>query len=324
LAALGLAPLLLRAGQLLDHIEVRVNSESQRIELRFPALAITQALLEETLLQVLRKEEVDLRAPLEVTAVLQSEKYVEVKAVRREQLKAASSVAEERWEFSESSAIQARFVIGTDGRNSRVRQALGIRTATDPMERYAMFEFPSDHPIEPTLVISAETNHFMTPLAGGRARCSFQIAPEAPWTADLTLLETLLRERAPQQRIPHEVDWSNIVDFEPAIAETFGRRRVWLAGDSAHTTSPLGVQSMNRGIAEAYQLVEAIAAVDSGKSQLGELALVSHAQREDWLRTLASDLQVASLLRAPRWSPGQLRQLMSALPRLRTRSYGSA
>lgn len=314
LSELGLAPLLLRSGQLLEHVELRVNSESQRIKLPLPAVALTQALFEETLLQVLRKEEVDLRAPLEVTAVLQTDQYVDVKAARREQLKAAASAGEERWEFSESSAIQAKFVIGADGRHSRVRQSLGIGMATGPMDRYAMFEFPSDHPPEPTLVISTEFNHCITPLAGRRARCSFQLAPEAPWMADLTFLGTLLQERAPQQELPHELDWSDIVDFEPTLAETFGRRRVWLAGDSVHSASPLGVQSMNRGISEAYQLVEAMAAVDSGTSALGEIALVSRAQREDWQRSLASDVDMELLPHAPRWPRGQLGEIMSALP----------
>src|SRR5204862_222866 len=81
---------------------------------------------------VLRKEEGDLRATCEVTAVLQAEHYVEVKAVRREQLKASSSPKEECWELTDSSVIRAKFVIGADGRGSHVRQSLGIRTTASP------------------------------------------------------------------------------------------------------------------------------------------------------------------------------------------------
>jgi len=70
LAELGLALLLLRVGRLIDDLELRVDSNIRRLKLPFPALSITQALFEGTRLQVLRKEEVDLRVTCEVTAVL--------------------------------------------------------------------------------------------------------------------------------------------------------------------------------------------------------------------------------------------------------------
>src|SRR3954471_24994724 len=53
LAELGLSPLLLRAGQLIDELKVRVNRGTKRLKLPFPALAIPQSLFEETLLKVL-------------------------------------------------------------------------------------------------------------------------------------------------------------------------------------------------------------------------------------------------------------------------------
>src|SRR6478735_12711237 len=145
LAELGLSPLLVRGGQLLDELTVRVNSGTQRLKLPFPALAITQSLFEETLLKVLRKEEIELRATCEVTAITPSEERVEVRVARREQLKASNSAAEEQWELTDSSSILAQFVIGADGQASHVRQALGILTASKPIERYAMFEFQSNH-----------------------------------------------------------------------------------------------------------------------------------------------------------------------------------
>jgi len=314
LAELGLAPLLLRVGRLIDELELRVDSNIRRLKLPFPALSITQALFEETLLQVLRKEEVDLRATCEVTAVLQTEQYVDLEAVRREQLKAASSPQEECWELTDSSRFRANFVIGADGRTSHVRQSLGLRSSANARERYAMFEFPTDHPPQTTLVIEGELSHLMTTLVDRRARCSFQLAREAQPTADLAFLASLLRERAPQQEPPAELHWSGIVDFEPTIAEAFGRGRVWLAGDAAHTASPLGVQSMNRGLSEAHQLVEAMAAVETGTNPLATLELIGSAQRQNWLETFGSGPHFDLLPHAPDWLSGHLGQLVSALP----------
>jgi len=313
LAELGLAPLMLRSGQLIEQLQLRVNSEALVLNLPFPAVAITQAVLEEALLQVMRKEEIDLRAPCEVTALTQLEQHVEVRVARREQVTGIVPHGE-RWEVADSSAIHARFVIGADGRASHVRQSLGIRAGTNAIERYAMFEFPSDHPPDPELVISGQLSHFITPLVGQRARGSFELDSAATATADLSLLAALLGERAPQQAAPRELHWSGIVDFEPAIAEAFGRGRVWLAGDAAHTASPLGVTSMNRGLSEAWQLVEAMAAVSAGKHQLAVLEQLGSAQRWDWLRTLASDAHFELLPHAPGWLSGPAQRVVSALP----------
>lgn len=313
LAELGLAPLLLRSGQVIEQIELRVSAHTRLLKLPFPAVIITQSVFEEALLQVLRKEEIDLRAPCEVIAVEQREQHVEVRVARREQVE-ATTLRGQHWELADSTLVHTQFVIGADGRNSHVMRSLGIRSAPSAAERYAMFEVPSDHPPQPTLVISGEHSHFMSPLIGRRARYSFQLDPTAQASANLQLLTTLVREHAPQQEAPSELYWSATVDFVPAIAEAFGKNRVWLAGDAAHTASPLGVQSMNRGLVEAWQLVEAMAAVSAGKLQLDALELLGDAQRRDWLATLASDRNFELPPRAPGWLSDHARQVVSALP----------
>jgi 2-polyprenyl-6-methoxyphenol hydroxylase-like FAD-dependent oxidoreductase len=291
-----------------------VNWGTQRLKLPFPALAIPQSLLEETLLKVLRKEEVDVRATCEVTALTQSEEQVLVQVARREQIKTSNSSAEEQWDLTDSSSIQADFVIGADGRASRVRQALGIRTVSNPTERYAMFEFQSNHSPEPELAIANELRHLITPLTGERVRYSFELARGDNWLSDVELLTRLLGERAPQHEVPSELHWSRVVDFEPALAERFGRGRVWLAGDAAHTASPLGVQSMNRGISEAWQLTEKIAGVVAGRQSATTLESLGNAQRQDWLRTLTSGADFELLPEAADWLSAHVQQVVSALP----------
>jgi 2-polyprenyl-6-methoxyphenol hydroxylase-like FAD-dependent oxidoreductase len=312
LADLGLAPLLLRAGQLLDQVELSVDSGRQLLNLPFPALSVTQAVFEEALLQVLHKEEIDLRATCEVTAISQTENYVEVATVRREQIKETMSSRGEHWEVADSHSIRAAFVIGADGHGSQVRQSLGIGTVKSPAERYAMFEFPSDRQPEPELVIQGEFAHAVTPLVDRRTRCSFQLAPSSSATADLELLATLLAQRAPHHEAPRELYWSQIIDFEPAVAHAFGRGRVWLAGDAAHSACPLGVQSMNGGLSEAWQLLETMAAVNAGQLTPAALELLGSAQRRDWLRAVSGDFEL--LPHAPAWLSGHARQVVAALP----------
>jgi 2-polyprenyl-6-methoxyphenol hydroxylase-like FAD-dependent oxidoreductase len=49
-----------------------------------------------------------------------------------------------------------------------------------------------------------------------------------------------------------------MVRFERRLANGFGKNRCWLAGDSAHLGGPVGVQSLNVGMAEAHDLSDAI------------------------------------------------------------------
>jgi 2-polyprenyl-6-methoxyphenol hydroxylase-like FAD-dependent oxidoreductase len=82
--------------------------------------------------------------------------------------------------------------------------------------------------------------------------------PERLYASDLC---ALLAQRAPwYRRAVERVDWGRVVRFERRLARRFGESRVWLAGDAAHGTSPLGAQSMNAGLSEAHDLVRGIAA----------------------------------------------------------------
>ncbi|MET0790102.1 MAG: NAD(P)/FAD-dependent oxidoreductase, partial [Polyangiaceae bacterium] len=215
LGELGLSPLLLRSGQLVEEVELRVDGHPQRLKLPFPALAITQALFEEALLKVLRKEEIELRATCEVTEVSQTDEHAAARVVRRERIRAASKLEDEHWELVDSSTIRAQYIVAADGRASRVREAIGIPTFTGAARRYAMFEFPSQSPPEPELVIANGLSHFILPLLERRARCSFELEHGSQQPANLAHLTALVAQRAPRQPVPRELDWSAIIHFAP-------------------------------------------------------------------------------------------------------------
>ena len=58
-----------------------------------------------------------------------------------------------------------------------------------------------------------------------------------------------------------EIVWKSVVRFERRLADGFGKDRLWLAGDAAHLTGPIGIQSMNLGLAEGQDLAQTISGV---------------------------------------------------------------
>ena len=70
-----------------------------------------------------------------------------------------------------------------------------------------------------------------------------------------------------------EVEWVdvNIWRRRSALAERYGRGRVWLAGDAVHQLSPTGGMGMNTGVADAADLGWKLAAVLQGWGGAGLL-----------------------------------------------------
>jgi 2-polyprenyl-6-methoxyphenol hydroxylase-like FAD-dependent oxidoreductase len=107
-----------------------------------------------------------------------------------------------------------------------------------------------------------------------------------PILSDERLL-ALLGERAPWfEANVDEINWRILVRFERRLATAFGQHRVWLAGDAAHATGPLGMQSMNIGFREARDLAEIIAKVLHGGASLEALDCYNRERRTEWQHLL--------------------------------------
>jgi 2-polyprenyl-6-methoxyphenol hydroxylase-like FAD-dependent oxidoreductase len=93
-------------------------------------------------------------------------------------------------------------------------------------------------------------------------------------------LRRLLAERAPWfQSQVGSIRWRLVCRFERRLASSFGRERVWLAGDAAHMTGPVGIQSMNLGLQEGAHLAELAA----GVLQQGQPLAAFQAYEQRWL-----------------------------------------
>ena len=188
-----------------------------------------------------------------------------------------------RWEtvVARTYKISAEFVVGCDGHNSAVRRAARIDFPTlSPPELFVVYEFDTDAELmdEIRVVLNATDSNVMWPMSGRRCRWSFQWVETAPdgefpgkershlWSENKGVaertrqhLEMLLKFRAPWFAGSIEnVDWAVDVQFEHRLARRFGQDRCWLAGDAAHQTGPIGVQSMNVGMREAEMLARQI------------------------------------------------------------------
>ena len=88
-----------------------------------------------------------------------------------------------------------------------------------------------------------------------RTKERLTISGGRPEVLEEKTLRTLIAERAPWFTGSIEgFTWRAVVCFERRLSPIFGRGRLWLAGDAAHLTGPIGVQSMNVGLFEARDL----------------------------------------------------------------------
>lgn len=178
--------------------------------------------------------------------------------------------------------VGAKFLVGADGHGSLVRRQLELDfNEVGAAQHFAVFEFQLDEPWidEITLVLHDAGVDVLWPLPDGRARWCFEVDPAGFPDAvreknhdpvqligpgiypalDESIFAKLVKERAPWfQAKPLRIYWRIMVRFERRLVSRLGKDRVWLAGDAAHLAGPIGVQSMNAGLAEASALASAI------------------------------------------------------------------
>jgi pentachlorophenol monooxygenase len=314
----GLADRLFAAGRRIDRVRVYVeNASVATLELAEPALSIAQSTLEELLLAALRAEGVKIRAPEQAMTIEQTAEDVNVRVVRRELVTLGSPAAYSDWQPVSSSVVRARFVLGADGYESRVRAALGIDAVTvGSTESFAIFEFPASTDVEELSLCFADgLGSALIPLPNGRARWAFQIASELDQLPGIERFRTLLGDRAPWYRDgTSTIDWGTVMQFERRLVRSFGRGRVWVAGDAAHVTSPLGGQSVNGGLFEAHELATRMCDCIAGKRRPDTFEHYERERTREWHKLLGVDVSFDLLPRAPDWLAPYARRIVPALP----------
>lgn len=182
------------------------------------------------------------------------------------------------------------YLIGADGGRSTVRKALDIEFEgyTFP-ERFLVLTTPFDFAREHGVAFRA---YFSDPdewanlfkVAGddgkGRWRAVF---PTRPGQSDDEILNESATEARLQKFFPkkgaYEIFHRNIYRVHQRVAASFGRGRVFLAGDSAHVNNPIGGLGLNCGIHDAMQLSRQLSAVIRGERLQSDLALYDAVRR---------------------------------------------
>jgi len=211
----------------------------------------------------------------------------------------------------ETFVVRPELVLGADGPCSIVRRALQESwVEISPPELFAVFEvaIDGDPGNEAQVVLEDGAASVLWPLGLHRARWSFQIdewegfveprfkSRRFPQVADEPFpylvhdrLRELIAARAPwfTARLG-EVIWSMAVRFERRLAGRFGRGIAWLAGDAAHLASPVGAQSMNAGLREAWDLAGSFDRILREDYPLDLLERYDAEHRNEWRRLLGA------------------------------------
>jgi NADPH-dependent dioxygenase len=314
---------------------------------------VRQDALEELLEKALEDNGVRVEWRHEAAAVTQTADAARVKVDKYERESRGYIIAQTEWVVAKSREIEAPFVVGADGYNSRVRRALDIEfPEVGAAQYYAVFEFKTNVDLknEVHIVPGERTTDVLWPLPDGGARWSFELPDYSDPTVesakdhlldagfgyfpterlkDRTMmsegagapvltersLQNLIEERAPWFRGSiDKLSWRIVVRFERRLASAFGAGRIWLAGDAAHLTGPAGIQSMNVGLFEAYDLAGALRRILRGGAPLSELADYGRRWTSEWRKLHGLTGGMKATPAADPWVARHAAALLSCLP----------
>lgn len=151
---------------------------------------------------------------------------------------------------------EASFLVGCDGKNSIVRNLMGIEfSGKDYPDTYIMGDFSdnTDFGNDAAIVLHQAGLVESFPLPDSMRRWVVKTDRYIK-NPDRDLLEKLVDQRIGHKL--HQQPHSMISSFsvQHLLAEHFDSGRVLLAGDAAHVVSPIGGQGMNLGWINAHRL----------------------------------------------------------------------
>jgi 2-polyprenyl-6-methoxyphenol hydroxylase-like FAD-dependent oxidoreductase len=315
---------------------------------------LRQDALEGILEQALSKLDISVEWRHELSSIVPGRDSVEAAIDRYEKESRGYIVAHTEWVVAGSSTGEYSYVVGADGYNSRVRRALGLDfPEVGPAQYFAVFELSTDSDLqdEMSIVLGDGTANVLWPLPGGDCRWSFLLPEHSDpavegikdvlessgfghfptertkdrvmrsegGTQDEILsdknLHRLIAARAPWFHAKiRAVKWRSIVRFERRMSSGFGAGRLWLAGDSAHLTGPIGVQSMNAGLAEARDLAFTLARIVRDGEPPSILLDYERRSRDIWDQLHGRKGRLSPGPAADPWVATHAAELLSCLP----------
>ncbi len=226
-------------------------------------------------------------------------------SARLENLSLAADEAALRLDTGE--IISAHFVVGADGRNSKVREAAGIESSQWRYPQQAVvLNLTHEHPHHNHSTEFHQTTGPFTlvPLPGKRSSLVCVVAPET--ANDLMALsdeELALEMERRAHSIYGKMSVSSPRQSFPLggmSAKKLAANRCVLIGEAAHVFPPIGAQGLNLGLRDVAALANLLKPYTGRIEQLGEQTVpdaYERARRSDVMtRTMAVDLLNRSLL----------------------------
>ncbi len=323
---------------LYDGAARRAGIQLTETEEKYSFVAVLrQDVLESVLEKALKERGVRVLWNHQASDLTMLDDHVNVTVERLEKESMGYAIAHTEWVVARSERLGVPFVVGADGHRSDVRHAAQIDyPLVDTPQHFAVFEFKTNIDLgdELRIVLDDETTNVLWPLPDGYCRWSFQLkdfdAPVETRSKDNLLVElgatrfpvlaeenlrTMIEERAPWfTGSVDQIQWRLAIRFEKRLADAFGRHRMWLAGDAAHMTGPVGVQSMNVGMREARDLANLITGILQGGQAHDELETYNMDRLNEWRKLLGLEAGLKPQAGCDPWLRTYADTLLSCIP----------
>lgn len=192
--------------------------------------------------------------------------------------------------LSDGRTVRAQFVVGADGAHSTVRKALRLTFEGGAFtEQYMLgdvevdWSMPRGYGIRAMHQTDGVTDDLLVciPLPGrNRYRMSMLVPDDLATTPaegvehglegarppELHHIQAVLDRLSPEPTIARELRWSSVFRISHRIVDSYGRGRVFVAGDAAHIHPPTGAQGMNTGVQDAHNLAWKLALAVGGQA----------------------------------------------------------
>jgi 2-polyprenyl-6-methoxyphenol hydroxylase-like FAD-dependent oxidoreductase len=301
----GLAKSCTEAGRVVTRLSIYEGAEPTA-ELDFSKLpgphahvvVLPQANLETILEAALEKSGVKVNWDHRVQGLEAAADGVKLAVARLDKVSTGYPIAHTEVVVDKLFDVRAGYVVAADGYDSFVRRRLGVAYADQGKgQLYSVFQFSvqGDIPADGRLMVEKDQVGGYWALPGGRCRFSFPVATAEDHRPDASRLNELLASYAPWFKgVVDGIEWTALGLFERKLATSFGEGRVWMAGDSAHLTGPLGGQSMNVGLREADDLASRLAQSLRPAGSGNRLEDYNTSRAAEWRKLFGADVAYGS------------------------------